>query len=191
MYTIRLSKVVFCMIFITISVGAFAQEVKPLMEAAKAITTFVDESQVPVVVREKHYKEYPKSTSTVWHGYPELLDESEWYGCNPNLYNCVNPKYYVVNFTKDKRQYKVVYTLAGEIVATHISMSTKTTKAIATAIVSGKYVDWKITKAHEEIFKGDGADKLVVYKVEVTKGTHVHYLYFKADGTLIKDKEIK
>lgn len=191
MYTMRSSKVVFCMIFITISVGAFAQEVKPLMEAAKAIATFADESQVPVVVREKHKKEYPKSTIAEWHGYPELLDESEWYGCDPKLYNCVNPKYYVVNFTKDKRQYKVVYTLAGEVVATHISMSTKTIKAIANAIVSGKYADWKIAKAHEEIFKGDGIDKLVVYKVEVTKGTQVHYLYYKADGTLIKDKEIK
>jgi hypothetical protein len=191
MYTMRLNKVVFGMVFITMSVGAFAQEVKPLMEAAKAIATFADESLVPVVVREKHKKEYPKSTLAKWHGYPEALDESEWYGCNPNLYNCVNPKYYVVNFTNDKRQYKVVYTLAGDIVATHISMSTKTIKAVANAIVSSKYADWKIAKAREEIFKGDGSDKLVVYKVEVTKGTQVHYLYFKADGTLIKDKEIK
>ena len=191
MFTVRLSKVVFCVVFITMSAGAFAQEVKPFMEAAKAVTTFVDVSQVPVIVREKHHQVYPKSTLAVWHGYPEALDESEWYGCNPNLYNCVNPKYYVVNFTNDKRQYKVVYTLAGEIVATHISMSTKTIKAIANAIVSSKYVDWKITKTHEEIFKGDGSDKLVVYKVEVTKGTQVHYLYYKADGTLLKDKEIK
>jgi hypothetical protein len=173
------------------SLGTFAQEVKPLMEAAKAVTAFVDESQVPVIVREKHKKEYPKSTLAVWHGYPEALDESEWYGCNPNLYTCINPKYYVVNFTKDKRQYKVVYTIAGETVATHVSMSTKTIKAIAKAIVFSKYKDWKIDKAREEIFKGDGADKLVVYKVSITKGKQVRYLFFKADGTLIKDKEIK
>lgn len=188
MYSIRFITTVF---FIIISVSVFSQEVKMPAEPVKAVTTYVETSQVPTVITEKYNKEFPHRTFEVWNGYPEFLDESDWYGCNPYLYNCTNPKYYVVNFTKDKLQYKVVYTIAGEKVATHVSMKTKTIKAIAKAIVKSEYADWKITKAQEEIFKGEGADKLVVYKIEVTKGEKVHYLFYKADGTLIKDKVIK
>lgn len=191
MYIIRLIKFLACIIFTTVSVKGLAQEVKPAAESVKAVTTYVETSQVPSVITEKYNKEYPLRSLEVWNGYPEFLEESDWYGCNPYLYNCVNPKYYVVDFVKDKTSYRVVYNLEGKKVAVHRSMNTKTIKAIAKAIMKTNYKDWKIAKAQEEIFKGDDADKLVVYKIEVTKAGKVHYLFYKANGTLIKDKEIK
>ncbi len=191
MNKIRLIKFLTCIIFTTVSVKSLAQEVKPPAEKAKAVTTYVETSQVPKVIIEKYRQEYPLRTLEVWNGYPEFLDESDWYGCNPYLYNCVNPKYYVVDFINDKIPYKVVYSLEGNKVAVHRSMNTKTIEVIAKAIMKTNYKDWKITKAQEEIFKGDDADKLVVYKIEVTKADKVHYLFYKANGILIKDKEIK
>ncbi|MBK8366705.1 MAG: hypothetical protein IPL10_04575 [Bacteroidetes bacterium] len=191
MYTIRLIKFLACIVFTTVSVKGSAQEVKAPVENPKAVTTYVETSLVPSIILEKYTKEYPLRTLEVWHGYPEILDESDWFGCNPYLYNCVNPKYYVVDFTQNKIPYRVVYNLEGKKIAVHRSMDTKTIKAIAKAIMKTKYKDWKIAKAQEEIFKGDDADKLVVYKIEVTKGDNVHYLFYKANGTLIKDKEIK
>ncbi len=191
MYTIRFIKFLACIIFTTISVKSLAQDTQVPVEKAKAVTTYVETSQVPAIIIEKYNKEYPLRTLEVWNGYPELLEESDWFGCNPYLYNCINPKYYVVEFTNDKIPYRVVYSLEGKKVAVHRSMNTKTIKAIANSIMKTKYKDWKIAKAQEEIFKGDDADKLVVYKIEVTKGDKVHYLFYKANGTLIKDKEIK
>ena len=187
----RLIKFLVCIVFTTISFKSFSQEPKLANESAKAVTTYIETSQVPAIILEKYSKEYPLRTLEVWNGYPEFLDESDWYGCNPYLYNCVNPKYYVVDFTKDKIAYKVIYNLEGKKVAVHRSMNTQAIKAIAKAIMKTNYKDWKIAKAQEEIFKGDGTDKLVVYKIEVTKGGKVHYLFYKANGTLIKDKEIK
>ena len=187
----RLIKFLVCIVFTTISFKSFSQEPKPPNESAKAVTTYIETSQVPAIILEKYSKEYPLRTLEVWNGYPEFLDESDWYGCNPYLYNCVNPKYYVVDFTKDKIAHKVIYNLEGKKVALHRSMNTQTINAIAKAIMKTNYKDWKIAKAQEEIFKGDGTDKLVVYKIEVTKGGKVHYLFYKANGTLIKDKEIK
>lgn len=191
MYILRLIKFLVCIVFTTISFASFSQELLSPSQPVKAVTTYIETSQVPAIIMEKYNKEYPLRTLEVWNGYPELLDESEWYGCNPYLYNCVNPKYYVVDFTKDKLQHKVIYTLEGKKVAVHRSMNTQTIKAIAKAIMKTNYKDWKVTRAQEEIFKGDNTDKLVVYKIEVTKGEKVHYLFYKANGTLIKDKEIK
>ncbi len=191
MYAIRLIKVLVCVVFTTTPFASFSQEPIPPGKSVKAVTTYIETSQVPAIIMEKYHQEYPLRTLEVWNGYPEFLDESDWYGCNPYLYNCTNPKYYVVDFTKDKIHHRVVYNLEGKKVAVHRSMNTKTIKAIAEAIMKTNYKDWKIAKAQEEIFKGDGADKLVVYKIEVTKGDKVHYLFYKANGTLIKDKEIK
>lgn len=187
----HLIKFLTIVLFAIVSIKGFAQEVKLAAESLKAVTTYVETSQVPSVIIEKYNKEYPLRTLEVWNGYPEFLEESDWYGCNPYLYNCVNPKYYVVDFVKDKMPYRVVYNLEGKKVAVHRSMNTKTIKAIAKSIMKTKYKDWKIAKAQEEIFKGDDADKLVVYKIEVTKEDKVHYLFYKANGILIKDKEIK
>jgi hypothetical protein len=187
----RLVKFLACIVFTTVSYKSFSQEPEVIAKPARAVTTYVETSQVPSIILEKYNKEYPLKTLEVWNGYPEVLDESDWYGCNPYLYNCINPRYYVVDFTKDKVKHKVIYSLEGEKVATHVTMSSKTVNAIAKGIMKTKYKDWKIAKAREEIFKGEGADKLVVYKIEVSKGTNVHYLFYKANGTLIKDKEVK
>lgn len=190
MYKVHLTKVLIGLLFMAISFTSLSQEIQK-KETGKAMPTYIETSQVPSVIMEKYNKEYPLRTLEVWNGYPEFLDESDWYGCNPYLYNCINPKYYVVDFTKDEIHHKVIYTAAGKKVATHVSMNAKTIHAIAKAILHSKYKNWKINSAYEEIFKGDTTDRLVVYKIEVTKDTKVHYLFYKSDGTLIKDLKIK
>lgn len=191
MYTTRLFIYLTCITFSMVSVKSFAQDVKPTTEKAKTVKTSIETNKVPTLILEKYNHEYPLRTLEVWNGYPEFIEESDWYGCNPYLFNCDNPKYYVVDFVKDKTSYRVVYNIDAKKIAVHKSMNTKTIKAIAKAIMKTDYKDWLITKAQEEIFKGDDVDKLVVYKVEVTKAEKVHYLFFTATGTLLKDKEIK
>ena len=75
--------------------------------------------------------------------------------------------------------------------ATHASMKKKTIKAIAKSIVNSKYKDWKITEAQKEIFRDSDTNSLVAYKITVINNTDIHYLFYKADGALLLDKEVQ
>ena len=72
-----------------------------------------------------------------------------------------------------------------------VALDIQTIKAIAKEIMNTDYKNWNIVTAKKEIFKGDDVDELVVYKIEVSKGNRIHYLFFIADGTLIKDMKVQ
>jgi len=187
----RLVNFLLTFIFTGVTVSVFSQDTIPVRKPLKAITTYITTSEVPSLIMEKYNKEYPHRTLEVWNGYPQYLDKSDWFVCNPYLYNSINPKYYVVSFTNDEISFKIVYNIDGEKVAVHKSMNANTIKAIAKSILYSEYKNWKVTSAYEEIFNGDSIDNLVVYKIEVIKGDKLHYLFYKANGILIKDKEIR
>jgi hypothetical protein len=184
-------KLIISVLFVAMSLNTKAQDSKLPTQVVKAVTTSIESSKVPLVITESHHKEFPETLNETWYGYPEFSDDSDWYGCDPNLYTCDQPKYYIADFINHKKHYKVIYSITGVKISTHISMSDKIINAIAKTLVKSEYKDWMITNAQEEIFRDTDIDKLIVYKLIATKGNKIHYLFYKADGTLILAKKIK
>lgn len=173
-----------------LSINTFSQtSVKCTEQCCKTPIT-IGKNKVPKPVVDIYFSEYPVTTYESWHGYPNFIDENDWYGYNPNLYCEDNPEYYVAEFTKDKVPHKIIYSKAGEKIATHKAIITLP-KAISLAITKSIYATWKVSKGKEEIFRDSDKDDLKVYKVVVEKGKEKHILFYQLNGNLLKDKEIK
>jgi hypothetical protein len=105
------------------------------------------------------------------------------------LYRIENPEFYVVEFTKNNVNHKVVYSKAGKKIAVHKRIDSDLPKPIAKAIETSNYASWKIAK--EIIFRDVEMDKLKTYKAIVEKGNKKHALYYSSTGVLLKDKTIQ
>ena len=108
-------------------------------ETCCATPTKIGKTAVPKLVVDLYDKEYSATTYESWHGYPSFASENDWYGYNPNLYCEENPEYYVVEFKKDKTPHKVIYSKAGEKIATHKALVTPMPEAISLAIAKSIY----------------------------------------------------
>ena len=177
-------------LIISISINSFAQTPVKCTEQCCTTPIMIGRNLVPKPITDMYYNEYAVTTYESWHGYPNFINENDWYGYDPNLYCEGNPEYYVVDFTKDKISNKVIYSKAGKKIASHKSVTT-IPKAVSLAIKKGTYATWKLNKGKEEIFKDGDNDDLKVYKIEVEKGKEKHILFYLANGNLLKDKEIK
>ncbi len=171
------------------TISAFGQiAAKTTKKEVKKVTKLA-KSKIPVVVTEIHLKEYPKTLKESWYGYPAFVDEYDWYGYDPYLYSSEYPEYYIVEFTEGTTPHKVIYSKAGKKIATHKNLANIPAAVIA-AIGASEYKTWKIGKSKEEIFKDADADKLTIYKVEVEKGKEKHYLFYRPDGLLVRDRKL-
>ena len=179
-----------CVITIATSVHVVAQIPVMCTEQSCKIPIKLKKKLVPQLVIDALRNEYQLTTNENWYGYPTFLCEEDWYGYNPNLYCDENPEYYVVEFTKDKTVYKIIYSKMGKKIATYTTV-TKLPEAVLLNINKSAYTTWELSKWREEIFKDGDKDDLKVYKVEVEKGKEKHILFYQANGNLLKDKEIK
>jgi hypothetical protein len=150
----------------------------------------IEKVNVPIVVTETYFKEYPETTNEFWYGHPGY-SANDWYGYYPYFYENEHPAYYIVEFTKGDNPYKAVYTREGVKVATHAGLHTPLPSAVTTAINKSAYKSWKIDNHKEEIFKSSENDVLKVYRIVIGKGKGIHTLYYRGDGTLLKDVKHK
>ncbi|MBC7412777.1 MAG: hypothetical protein H7331_10040 [Bacteroidia bacterium] len=179
-----------CILTIAISLNVVAQIPVMCTEQSCKLPVKIKKKLVPQSVIDALRNEYTSTTNESWYGYPTFLCEDDWYGYNPNLYCDKNPEYYVVQFTKDKTVFKVIYSNVGKKIATYTTVN-ELPEAVLVAINKSTYANWKLSKWQEEIFKDGYKDDSKVYKVEVEKGREKHILFYKANGNLLKDKEIK
>jgi len=168
--------------------GAYKDNTKYNTEVDKTKAK-LDPSKVPSEVTRLFYADYPATTSSDWYGHPGFDYSHDWYDYDPDLYITDTPETYVAEFTTDSLLYKAVYTKAGKKVAVHKVVSTLPA-AVSSAISNSDYKDWTIGKEKEEIYKDKDADVLQVYKVHIEMGNQKHTLYFRPDGTLMKDKKV-
>jgi hypothetical protein len=178
---------VLLMCFTFSSFGQIAAKTATKKEVKKAIK--IEKSKIPTVVTETYIREYPNILHESWYGYPAFTDEYDWYGYDPYLYSDEYPEYYIVEFTEGTAPQKVIYSKAGKKIATHKNLAA-IPEAVLTAINASEYKTWKIGKSKEEIFKDADADKLTIYKVEVEKGKEKHYLFYRPDGQLVRDRKL-
>lgn len=185
-------KSIVCFILLyVLSTQSFAQKLVKCTETCCATQTKIGKTAVPKPVVDLYDKEYSATTYESWHGYPSFASENDWYGYNPNLRCEENPEYHVVEFKKDKTPHKVIYSKAGENIATHKALVTPMPEAISLAIAKSICATWKLVNGKEEIFRDGDKNDLKVYKVAVEKGKEKHILFFQINGNLLKDKEIK
>ncbi len=171
-----------CIFLSFLAVESFGQGKKP----AK-----LDVVKVPKVVTETYIIEYPMTDYYGWYGYPAFSNESDWYGYDPYLMGGEYPEYYIVEFTKDKTPYKVIYSKNGKKIATHKGMQRDLPKAVSDAINKGIYKSWLITKEREEILREKDTDNFKVFKIVVEKAGERHALFYQSDGTLLIDRKLK
>jgi hypothetical protein len=150
-----------------------------------------DANKVPGQVTDQYRNDYPGVTNNSWYAYPAFSDETDWYGYNPYTAPGDNPEYYVSDFKKDNRSYRVIYDKNGKRIATHRTYMGELPKAVSDAMHKGMYKNWVVTKEKEEMYKDKYTDKTKVYRIVVEKGTEKHALYYQSDGTLVKDKNLK
>ena len=147
----------------------------------------IELAKVPTGVTESFYREYPVPTYQWWYGHPGFANDYEWYGYDPYFYESEYPEYYIVEFEKDKVAQKAVYSKAGKKIAVHKKIKTSLPTDVTAALAKTEYKLWKVAVEKEEIFKDGDNDVLKVYKIIVEKGKKIHTLYYRADGTLLKD----
>lgn len=150
----------------------------------------IEKARVPASVTDSYLREYPGTSNEFWYGHPGYTAD-EWYGYDPYFYENEYPAYYIVEFNKDSTPYKAVYTKEGVKIATHVGLHVELPNAITAALSKGVYKSWKIDNHKEEIFKSSGNDVLKVYRVVIGKGKGIHTLYYRADGTMLKDVKHK
>lgn len=173
------------------TISSYAQTAVKTTEVCGKKPAKIEKKQIPKVVTEPYYKEYPATLNENWYGYPTFINESDWYGYNPYLYATEFPEYYIAEFTKENVPQKVIYSKTGKKVATHKKITSDLPKVVSLTISKSEYSTWKMAKEKEEIFRDADADNMKVYKVEVEKGKEKHYLFISSEGVLLKDKTIK
>ncbi len=147
----------------------------------------IEKTKVPAVVTESFYREYPAPSYEWWYGHPGYANDSEWYWYDPYFYESEYPRYYIVEFEKDKLAQKAVYSKEGKKIAVHKKSKSSLPKEVVSALGKTEYRAWKVAVEKEEIFRDGDNDMLKVYKIIVEKGSKIHTLYYRADGTLLKD----
>ncbi len=150
----------------------------------------LEKKDVPVIVTDNYYRDYPSSTVESWYVYPEYsyVDGTDWYVYTPSAVRGA-PEYYLVEFTSDKTPHKVVYSKTGVRVSTYRELNTGLPKAVTNALKKSPYKHWTVVKEKEEIRRDSDAQK--VYKIVVEKEGEKHTLYYQEDGKLLKDKTEK
>ena len=172
-------------VFMVTSVSAQTKSVAKTKTHAKAI----EKTKVPKVVTEEFIRECPVVESDTWYGYPSLSNELEWFDYNPINYTCEYPEYYEVEYVKDKKNHKAVYTKEGKKVATHHKVKADVVPAaVNTSLGSGTYKSWKETSEKEEIEKVTTKEK--IYKITVEKDGKKHHLFYDSTGKLLKDETV-
>ena len=151
----------------------------------------IEKAKVPAVVTETFYREYPVPAYDWWYGHPGYTNNDEWYGYDPYYYESEYPEFYIVEFEKDKVAQKAVYSKEGKKIASYKKIKGGLPKEVSAAIAKSEYKAWKVAVEKEEMFKDGDNDVLKVYKIIVDKGKNIHTLYYRADGTLLKDVKHK
>lgn len=148
----------------------------------------LDESKVPLSVKQQFTTDYPMVKTYYWYGYPAIVDSS-WTDYDSQSYVTEGPiEYYVTEYVVNEVPSKTVYSKSGKKVSTHKSVKDhEIPVAVTNAIKKGKYSGWKIASEKEELMKD--SDKKKLYKVIVEKSGETHVLCYDASGKLIKDKK--
>jgi hypothetical protein len=187
--------IVGCILFAFFAMTTFGQVTTKTTKETLKKHVKLEKSKVPKRVIENYYKEYPVTSYDNWYGYPAYDYQSDWYDdwfdYNPytNTYT-EHPEYYIIESTKDKTPFKVIYNKTGAKIAVHKILKSNFPIAVLATISKGKYKTWKLANDKEEIFKDKDTDKIKVYKVAVEKGKEKHELFFQANGKLLKDKKV-
>jgi hypothetical protein len=143
----------------------------------------LDKKDVPNIVIQNYYKDYPFSNIESWYAYPD--DGTPWYVYSTNLAGGA-PEYFLVEFTYDNTAYKVVYSRAGKRMTMYKTYRSDLPKPVLVALNKSDYKDWKMTDEKEEIWRDSYNKK--VYKLVMEKGNEKHTLYYRQDGKLLRDK---
>jgi hypothetical protein len=175
-------------LFMFFAINSFGQITTTTTKSTTKKSAKLDKTKVPKVVTDTYYNEYPVTTDESWYGYPTWDNGDYWYDYDPYFYTDANSNNYAVDFYQNGIPYTVIYSASGQKIAAHKKKITDIPTAITAAINAGTYKTWTIGKDKEEIFKASDADQMKVYKINVAKGSEKHTLYFRVDGTLLKDK---
>ncbi|MBW8523766.1 hypothetical protein K0U91_00825 [Chryseobacterium chendengshani] len=148
-------------------------------------------NDVPKDVIENFVKDHPAVQNEQWRGYPTEDFRNVWYDYNPSLNSSSASDYFVAEFWEGGEHQEGMYSRDGKKIAIHKKIDSQLPQPILDAIKKGVYKNWKIAKEKEEIFRDYSLDQLKVYKVTVQKGSSKHFLFYSADGALLKDKIIQ
>jgi hypothetical protein len=187
-----LKRLTTCTVMVLIAMYAVAQDPKtpltPIGEEGR-LPDQLEKKNVPDIVTQNYYRDYPSATVESWYVYPEYtyMDGTDWYVYSPSLVGGA-PEYYLVEFTTDKTPHKVVYSKTGQRMSTYRGMSSNLPKPVTDALKKSSYKSWKIVNEKEEIWRE--SDKKKVYKIVVEKEKEKHALYYQEDGKLLKDKNL-
>lgn len=146
---------------------------------------------VPKDVIENFIKDHPAVQNEQWRGYPTEDFRNVWYDYNPSLNSSSASEYFVAEFWEGGTHQEAMYSDEGKRIAISKKFDSQLPKPILVAIKKGVYRNWKIAKEKEVIFRDNSLDQLKVYKVKVQKGSSKHFLFYSAEGALLKDKIIQ
>ena len=152
-----------CMLIAFLAMMILSCNLKTPKEDVK-MQSKLEKNEVPKEVTDAFSKDYPIiSDEENWYGYPSYGDKLNWYD-NWFEYGPYSktkyPEYYEVEFTKDSILNKAIYLKTGGKIAIHKSLKSDIPQAISDSISKGEYIDWKLGKEKEEIFKGSDKDQL-------------------------------
>lgn len=151
----------------------------------------IPKAEIPIDVAQHFAKDHPTAEEEHWRGYPIKNFRDVWYDRNPSLNSSPDSEYFVVEFVEGTTHGEAMYCREGKEVVIHEKLMSTIPAPIYDAIKKGPYKEWKIAKEKEEIFRDSVLDQFKVYKIKVQKGSSKHYLFYLADGVLLRDKIIQ
>lgn len=156
----------------------------------KSAQTKEREAMIPALVSQNFVNEYPNADPE-WRGYPKQSLSSEWYEYNPSKQSSKKSDFYVAEFTEFQTNFKAIYSADGNKIAVHRLFVSDLPGTVLEAISKSIYSTWNIASEKEEIYRDNAFGSEKVFRVEMSKGTSIHYLFYSAGGALMMDKTIQ
>lgn len=151
----------------------------------------IPKTEIPIDVAQHFAKDHPTAKEEHWRGYPTKNFRDVWYDQVPSENSSPTSDYFVVEFIEGTTHREAMYCREGKEVVIRKKLMSTLPAPIYDDIKKGPYKEWKIAKEKEEIFRDSVLDQFKVYKIKVQKGSSKHYLFYSADGVLLKDKIIQ
>jgi hypothetical protein len=193
MKTMRFKTLASCLLLGVAGMQAYAQATEapmtPIEQGGKKPTQKLSKNEVPKEVIDAFVVDYPAVVYYNWYGYPVLVEETDWYLLDSTAYTTSSPEYYVTEFVTNEVPQKVMYNKSGKKVAMYKNLKGNCPKEVTEALNRSVYKNWKLLNEKEEISEGKGQAK--IYKLTVQKDNEKHLLYYRSNGTLLKDKKMK
>jgi hypothetical protein len=167
------------------------EEAKIVRKEKKALKK-IDKSEVPAGVLTVFNTGNPNVQIVEWSAYPSYF-EPDAALASDSTYTLVEyyyPEFYEVEYVKDSKTNKSVYSRGGKLLHTRrFIKEEELPKKVTDALKNSVYKDWKIVGSKEKIERQD--PKETEYKITVENGKEKHVLFYNEEGKLVQGKKIK